>query len=144
MTTDTVTLIPATTLSAEQPASDTSPPLSWMLQPHYFVVYAFQSAPINDFLAVGVYTKRSDADAHVAAIKECIPRLTYSVCVIPRSHEELCYELAEARLGPMADVFREMLKMKPLHPHIASGMRSIPLYDKPEFPQRGSDDGALR
>jgi hypothetical protein len=95
--------------------------LSWGPQPHYYVLYVYVRG-VNDFVAVGVYTKRADAEAHELAAKAQLgvypkqgdaeptaktPR--FCGAIIERSHEELCYELADHRIGALADHLRRLM-----------------------------------
>jgi hypothetical protein len=130
-----VSLITGTALSVEQPDQD--PRTSWGPQPHYHILYTFQYAPVNDFVAIGVYTKREDADEHCKRVKAAFPKLAHCTVVVPRSHEEFCYEMANHRLGAMAEHMRKVMGIPiPLNEYGVDMRESAytALYTKVEFP----------
>lgn len=96
--------------------------LSWNPQPKYYVLYQFQFAPVNDFVPIGVYTLREDAEHHQAALAprndyerksaENLKPDGYAVwrgCIVEHTHEELCYHLGDIRMGALAETMREIL-----------------------------------
>lgn len=114
--------------------------LSWAPQPMYYVVYDFQYS-INDFVAAGVYTLESDAKEHERRLKNSYFKIngkerTQGLCIVRRTHEELCYEMADYRLSALAPIIRELLKM-PVEKFNAlayASKRISALYSKSELP----------
>jgi hypothetical protein len=140
-------LIAGTVLSADQPEQD--PRTSWGPQPMYHVLYVFQRHPVDDFVAVGIYTKQDDAIEHMKKIAEsrgvafelertenqAHSRTMTAVCAVARSHEELCYELANCRLGAMADCMKQFMALPARGGYIEEEHATYKaLYGKSEFP----------
>lgn len=87
---------------------------SWTGQPEFHVVYWFEEAPINDFIEGGIYTKAEDAQAHIdRRVAEGKGRRGSCAAgiIIKLTHEQLCFALAEKRLGPMADHLSRLMML---------------------------------
>jgi hypothetical protein len=145
VTTGITGLIAGTSLAADQPQVR-HPNLSWDPQPHYWVLYIFQTVPVNDFIPAGVYTKREDAEDHQRRIRESlnagqiksVNREAYAGVILEESHEQLCYRLADIRLAAIAEHMRKLLG-QPVPLHKGMDLREhrelAMLYSKSEFPQ---------
>lgn len=94
-----------------------------MSEPTYFVVYSFDGV-LQDFCPVGIYTQESDANAHNERLG---PTSTHTVA--PRTHKQLCAELANQFLGKLADPLRVFLSE---HPDIGPKFKAI--YGEHELP----------
>lgn len=130
-------LVAGTALSDAQPRQH--PNLSWGPQPHYFVLWVFDRG-FQDFIPIGIYTQRADAETHQERVKAVVPaNSVLSGAIIEHSHEELCYRLAELRLGALATKLQAILEL-PRTPNEAENDRhrernsAAYLYDKSEFP----------
>jgi hypothetical protein len=140
-------LVAGTCFSAIQPTQQ--PNLSWGPQPHYYVLYVFHGHPVDDFVAVGVYTRKVDADAHEAAVKasfegDAPPRYARNYCgaIVERSHEEFCYELADCRLGAVAEHMKRFINGKiDYGPECKMPPTYAELYGRGEFPAAVAERG---
>lgn len=131
-------LISGTMLSADQPADDQvlHPNLSWGPQPNYFVLYVFQHGPVNDFIPIGIYTKKGDAEDHESRAKAAAAAAKhyYAGAIVPRSHEELCYDLADKRLAAIADHIRGLMNLRTPIDALPKTADLASLYARAEFP----------
>lgn len=84
---------------------------SWAGQPEFHVVYWFEGSPVNDFIEGGVYTKADDAQAHIERRKGEGRNGCWAGIAIKLTHEQLCYSLAEKRLGAMAAHLDRLMRL---------------------------------